>query len=271
MIHRTRWLGIIPLILCVAAVLIYQHSSPERDIWHDHKERGALYECTGESFSADAVATVQMAHEALTQARWVEAAALTPAGEIARSHVPLVWAVTYFVRALGATRMGQTVRARQDLVVLRLLRDGLVTTRQSDWAAYVELLFQVAAACTAQKEEKLTEALQHMYAAAALEARRASHRVLLELMASAQALLGEMLLERGEVERAAHVFEMAIATTPHRSEALYRAARAAELRDDLAKAQWFYGQMLARTDATTDPLQVAQARAFLANLRVILP
>jgi tetratricopeptide (TPR) repeat protein len=167
--------------------------------------------------------------------------------------------------------MDQTVRARQELVELRLLRDGLVTTRQSDWAAYVELLFQVAAARTAQKEEESTEALQHMYTAAALEARRASHPVLLELMASAQVLLGEMLLERGEVERATHVFEIAIETTPHQSEALYRAARVAELSDNLAKAQWFYSQMLARTDATTDPLQLAQARAFLANLRVILP
>jgi hypothetical protein len=104
---------------------------------------------------------VQTAHEALAQERWAEAAAFTPAGEIAGSHVPLVWAVTYFARTVGAARMGQTVRARQELEELRLLRDGLVATRQGNWAAHVEILSWVAAAWVAQREGQYTEAVQH--------------------------------------------------------------------------------------------------------------
>jgi tetratricopeptide (TPR) repeat protein len=225
-----------------------------------------------EALSADAVAAVRTAHEMLAQERWAEAAALTPAGEIAGSHVPLVWAVTYFTRAVGAARIGQIAHAHRDLDELRLLRDGLVATRQGDWAAHVELLSRVAAAWVAQREGQDAEAVQHMHAAADLEDRRIPHPVMRELIAAAQALLGEMLLERGEFARAVRVFEAAIETAPQRGTALYRAARAAELADDLAKARDFYAQVLESTDSTTDDrVQLAQARAFLANLTAPLP
>jgi tetratricopeptide (TPR) repeat protein len=225
-----------------------------------------------EAFTADAVTAVQTAHEALAQERWAEAAALTPAGEIAGSHIPLVWAVTYFARAVGAARMGQTVRARQELEELRLLRDGLVATRQDGWATHVEFLSRVAAAWVAQQEGQYAESVQHTHAAAALDERLAPHPVTRQLIASARALLGELLLEYGEFARAVQVFEMAIESASHRRDALYRAARAAELADDLAKAGGFYAQLLESTASTTDDrMKLAQARAFLANLTVILP
>ena len=272
MTRSTRWLCIIPLILCVSAVLVHQHRGQDRDIWGARKARGALRERTVEALTADAVAAVRTAHAALAQGRWAEAAALTPAGEMAGSHVPLVWAGTYFARAVGAARLGQTVRAQQDLEELRLLRDGLVATRQGDWAAQVELLSRVAAAWVAQRAGQHAEALQHMHATADLEDAPAPHPVTWELIAAAHELLGEMLPDRGEFERAARVFETAIETAPQRGKALYKAARAAELADDLAKAQGFYAQLLRGTASTTDDrMQFAQARAFLANLTVILP
>ncbi len=272
MTRSTRWLYIIPLILGVSTILVHQYRGRDRDIWRAHEAQGALRERTVEILTADAVAAVRTAHEALAQERWAEAAALTPSGEIAGSHVPLVWAVTYFARAVGAARMDQMVRAHQDLEELRLLRDGLVATRQGDWATHVEILSRVAAAWVAQRAGQHAEALQHMHAAAALEDRRAPHPVMLELIASAHALLGEMLLEHGECARAVRVFETAIETAPHRGNALYRAARAAELAEDLAKAQGFYAQLLGSTDSTrNDRMKLAQARAFLANLTVVLP
>ena len=93
-----------------------------------------------------------------------------------------------------------------------------------------------------------------------------------KLLASARALLGEMLLEQGEFARALHVLTMVIEQAPHRGDALYRAARASELAEDLAKARDFYAQLLGNTDSTTDGrMKLAQARAFLANLTVLLP
>ena len=272
MTRRTRWLSLILLILGVSTVLVDQHRRRDRDIWRAHEARGALRERTVEILTTDAAAAVRTAHEALAQDRWAEAAALTPTGEIAGSHVPLVWAVTYFARAVGAARIGQTVRARQDLEELWVLRDGLVATRQSDWAAQVELLSQVAVAWVAQREGQPVKAVQHMYAAVDREDARAPHPVMLEMIASAHTLLGEMLLERGEFARAVQVFETALERAPHRGNALYRAAHAAELADDLAKAQGLYAQLLRSTDSTTDDcMKLAQARAFLANLTVILP
>jgi tetratricopeptide (TPR) repeat protein len=272
MTRSTCWLYIIPLILCVSAVLVHQHRRREQAIWHAREAQGALREGSVEVLTADAVVAVRTAHEVLTQERWAEAAALTPTGEIAGSHVPLVWAVTYFARAVGAARMDQIVCARQEIEELRVLRDGLVATRQSDWAAYVEFLSRIAAAWVAQRAGQHAEAAQHIHAAAELEDRRAPHPVMPELIASAHALLGEILLEQGEFAGAVRVFETAIETAPQRGTALYRAARAAELADDLAKAQGFYGRLLGSTDSTTDDrMQLAQARAFLANLTAILP
>jgi tetratricopeptide (TPR) repeat protein len=168
--------------------------------------------------------------------------------------------------------MDQTVRARQALEELRLLRDGLVATRQSDWEAHVEFLSLVAAAWVAQRAGQYAEAMQHMHAAADLEDRRAPHPVMPELIVAAHELLGEMLLERGEFTRAVRVFETALETAPHSGNVLYKTARAAELADDLAKAEGFYVELLESTDSTTnDRLKLAQARAFLANLTAILP
>jgi tetratricopeptide (TPR) repeat protein len=253
-------------------MLVHQYRGRERDIWRAHEAQGALRERSVEVLSADAVAAVRTAYEGLTQERWAEAAALTPVGEMAGSHVPLVWAVTYFARAVGAAGMDRIVCARQEIEELWVLRNGLVATRQSDWAAYVEFLSRVAAAWVVQRAGQHAEAVQHIHAAADLEDKRAPHPVMPELIASVYELLGEMLLERGEFARAVRVFETAIETAPQRGTALYRAARAAELADDLAKAQGFYAQLLGSTDSTTDDrMKLAQARAFLANLRVILP
>jgi hypothetical protein len=132
MTHRTHWPYVIPLILCVSAVLVHQQRGQDRDIWRAHETQGALHEHTAEALTADAVTAMHTAYEALAHERWAEAAALTPVGEIAGSHVPLVWAVMCFARAIGAARMDQTVLARQDIEELQLLRDSLVATRQRD-------------------------------------------------------------------------------------------------------------------------------------------
>ena len=272
MTRRTRWLGILLLLLGVSAVLVHQYRGRDRDIWHAHEAQGALRERPVEILTADAVTAMRTAHEVLAQERWAEAAVLTPAGEIAGSYVPFVWAVTSFARAVGAAHLGQTVHARQEIEELRVLRDGLVATRQGDWAAHVELLSRVAAACIAQREGQHAEAVQHLHAAADREDARTPDPVTRELIASARALLGEMLLEQGEFVRALQVFALVIAQAPHRGDALYRAARASELAEDLAQARAFYAQLLGSTDATTENrMQLAQARAFLANLTVILP
>ena len=122
MTRRTHWLYLILLLIGVSAVLMSQYGGREA--------RGTLRERTVEVLTADAAAAVQMAHEVLAQERWAEAIALAPTGEMSGSYVPLVWAVTSFARAIGAAHVGQTVRARQEIEELRVLREGLVATRQ---------------------------------------------------------------------------------------------------------------------------------------------
>jgi tetratricopeptide (TPR) repeat protein len=80
-------------------------------------------------------------------------------------------------------------------------------------------------------------------------------------------LLAELLLERGDLQRAQQAFETQLRLEPNRLNALYGVAHTPELAGDLAKAASFYEDLLALgSEGASDQLQFAQARAFLANI-----
>ncbi|HXH13786.1 MAG TPA: hypothetical protein VNP04_28955 [Alphaproteobacteria bacterium] len=74
-----------------------------------------------------------------------------------------------------------------------------------------------------------------------------------------------MLLERGEPGDAAQAFEAALRRHPHRLNALYGAALASELNDDLTKAYVFYIRLADAAAQAGDRFKLTQAQAFLAN------
>jgi tetratricopeptide (TPR) repeat protein len=255
-------------MLGVCTVLVAPHRGPDQEIWRVPEARGAFRLPLVEALTADAVTVLRTTHEVLAQERWTEATALTPTGAIAGSHVPLLWVATTFAQTVGAARTGQPLRARQALAELRGLHDSLRGTRQRDWAAQVELLCRVAAAWVAQRDGQYAEADQHLHAAEDRADTSHPDPVLRAIMAAARALWGELLLERGEGTRALRVLERALVDAPHQGKVLYQAAHAAELAEELARARDLYTELLGRPQGATDnPIPLAQARAFLANLQ----
>ncbi|MGH8067278.1 MAG: hypothetical protein ACRERE_18995 [Candidatus Entotheonellia bacterium] len=216
---------------------------------------------------AYAVAAIP-ARYALEGSRWAEAAAL-PRQPLPRgmTQFPQAEAVTVFAQALGSARSGDPEHARQALERLEALHHALVITRQEAWAAQVEIQQCVAEAWIARAERRHEDALRLMQTAVSLDASHNRPSVMPGPLAPTREILGELLLERGELQQAQQAFETQLHVEPRRLNALYGAAHTAELAGNLAKAASFYEDLLALgSEGASDQLQFAQARAFLANI-----
>ncbi|MGH8058916.1 MAG: hypothetical protein ACREOH_17050, partial [Candidatus Entotheonellia bacterium] len=175
-------------------------------------------------------------------------------------------AITYFARALGAARSGDTARARQALETLRSLRDALMAAAQSYWAVQVEVQGRTAAAWLAHAEGKNEEALTLMRAAADLQDSTEKPAVTPGQILPAREQLGELLLELHQPGQAGKEFESSLSKEPNRFNGVYGAARAAELSGEHEKARALYAKLVALGQkADTERPELRQAKAFLAG------
>ncbi|MBI3303482.1 MAG: hypothetical protein HYZ72_15570 [Deltaproteobacteria bacterium] len=198
----------------------------------------------------------------LERRRWSEAASLQPRP----SHSLYTEAITYFARALGSARSGDTAQARADIEKLQSLRDALLQAQENYWPDYVEVQRRAAAAWLAFAEGKNEEALQLMRSAADLEDSTGMIATTAVPILPAHELLGDLLLELHEPAPALHEFETALQMSPHRFNGLYGAARAAQLAGDAEKARTYYAQLVALCDrADGARTELAEARMFLTK------
>jgi tetratricopeptide (TPR) repeat protein len=203
----------------------------------------------------------------LERRRWSEAAALVvhPAG-FPWDRFRYAEAITYFARALGAARSGDTAAAGRDVEKLASIQKALAEGKDIYWATQVEIQRQAAAAWLAHAEGKNEEALKLMRSVAELEDSTEKHPVTPGPVIPARELLGELLLELNEPKLALKEFETAILAAPNRFNGLYGAAKAAELSGDREKARTFYAKLAAvseRSDGERPELQAA--KMFLAS------
>ncbi len=105
-----------------------------------------------------------------------------------------------------------------------------------------------------------------MSAAADAEDRTEKHPVTPGVPKPARELYGVMLLERGMAKEALVAFEATLKKEPNRLGAYVGAAKAAERSDDPAKAQEYFGKVIAIADgADKTRTEIDDARAFLAK------
>jgi tetratricopeptide (TPR) repeat protein len=203
----------------------------------------------------------------LERRRWSEAAALVvhPAG-FPWDRFRYAEAITYFARALGAARSGDTAAAGRDVEKLASIQKSLADGKDIYWATQVEIQRQAAAAWLAHAEGKNEEALKLMRSVAELEDSTEKNPVTPGPVIPARELLGELLLELKEPKLALKEFETAVLAAPNRFNGLYGAAKAAELSGDREKARTFYAKLAAvseRSDGERPELQAA--KMFLAS------
>ncbi|MCI0698145.1 hypothetical protein L0337_39835 [candidate division KSB1 bacterium] len=220
-----------------------------------------------ENFAAAYAFAAVPARYALERHRWSEATALkVHPTTFPWSRFPYAEAITYFARAVGAARCGDTTAARNDVEKLAFIKNALVEAKDSYWADQVEIQRRAAAAWLAQAEGKNEEALKLMRSAADLEDMTEKHPVTPGAILPAREMLGDLLLEHGQPAQALTEFETSLRDSPNRFNGLYGVARAAELSGDQKKARTYYAKLVAlcdRADGIRPELQ--KANAFLAK------
>lgn len=203
----------------------------------------------------------------LERRQWSQAAALkVHPTDFPWAKFTFAEALTHFARAIGAARSGDAASASKDVERLTAIQKALAQGNEKYWATQVEIQRGAAAAWLAYAQGKHDEALTLMKAAAELEDTTDKHPVTPGPVVPARELLAELLLEMKRPADALKEFEADLVVSPNRFNALYGAAKAAELSGDRAKAATFYAKLTAlgeKSDGKRPELQAA--KGFLAR------
>src|SRR3989454_8918954 len=201
------------------------------------------------------------ARYALERGRWREAAALAvrPAPEWRAAE-----AITYFARALGSARSGDSAGARSAISALDDVErvEGAAGGAHSYWAGQVRTQRLAASAWLARAMGDTAGAVRLAASAADLEDVTQKHPVTPGGVLPARELLGDLLLELGRPSDAAKAYAASLAQQPNRARSLFGAARAAELAGDVTTARTRYRDYLAlmeKSDGARAELEIARA------------
>ena len=240
----------------------------------DQKAKGVLDEASAlsqidqEVFQAAYAWSAIPARYELERHRWAEAATLTlhPAN-FPWNRFPFAEANSYFARAVGAARSGNSAAARPEIEKLAAIQKSLSEIKIGyDWATQVEIQRKAAAAWLAHADGRNDEALQLMRAAADLEDTTEKHPVTPGAILPAREMLGDLMDELSQSAQALKEYETVLQDSPNRFNSLYGAARSAELSGDRKKARAYYEKLAAlcdRSDGSRPELQ--KARIYLAK------
>ena len=180
------------------------------------------------------------ARYALERGDWAAAARL----ETRPSSTAYADALTWFGRALGASRLRDTATARAAVEGLQKEISRLTEQKEPYWSEQAAIQEKGAEAWLALAENRNKEALALMREAADREDRTEKAAITPGPLAPARELLGEMLLELKEPKAALAEFQKTIAKEPNRFRALAGAATAASQSGDRAAARQLYAQLL---------------------------
>ena len=233
----------------------------------DKKARGVIEDMAATKFYPDAFPSLfalasSPARYMVERGDWKGAAEL----QVRPSKFPHVMAITYFARALGAARSGNSDAAKADIAKLAEIRDKLREAKDIYWSGQVDIQWQAATAWTLYAEGKYDDALKAMSAAADAEDKTEKHPVTPGPPVPARELYGYMLLDRGMAKEALAAFETTMAKELNRFNTYAGAAKAAQTLGDKTKAKANYEKLISLANAgDNDRPVLAEAKAFVAN------
>jgi tetratricopeptide (TPR) repeat protein len=244
---------------------VYAYLQLARDADAKREMEEALKVTTGilpaQQFIAQYSMAAMPARYALERGAWREAMQLQPQP----SKTPFADAITYFARALGATRGGDIAAAQKDAEELARLHKELQDAKNNYWATEVEIQRLAVAGWIALAQGKTDDAHKLMRAAADLEDKNDKHPVTPGRIVPARELLGEMLLELKQPAQALKEFEASQIREPNRFRGYYGAARAAEAAGDRSKAGDYYAKLMELAKKGESRPELARARAYVAQ------
>ena len=155
---------------------------------------------------------------ALERGAWAEAAALEPKP----SSYPYTEAMTYFARALGASRTGDLAKAKSSIDSLASIQQRLAAKGEAYWAEQVAIQHLGAQAWLAIAEHRENDALTLMREAVAREDATEKSAVTPGPLAPARELLGDMLMALNRPSEASAEYRATLQKEPNRRHALLR-------------------------------------------------
>lgn len=171
-------------------------------------------------------------------------------------------AITYFSRALGAARSGNSQQAEADLARLETLKNQLPSSA-AYWAKQIEIQRLCALAWLQYQSDKAS-GLQTMVVAAELEASTEKHPVTPGEVLPAHELLADMMLDMGHPKQALDKYQAALTRNPNRLNSLYGAGYAAEQLGKKEQAKRYYRQLVELTvDSNAQLGRIQQAKSYL--------
>jgi len=201
--------------------------------------------------------------------QWEDAAALVARQpeEFNWDGYPQLEAMTHFARVLGAARAGDAATARAALTDLEPLYEKVAQMPGAGyWAAVMAYQVKAGEAWALWAEGDTAGAVETMQEAAAMESATDKHPVTPGEIIPVAELLGDMLLEAEQPEKALTAYEAALDRSQGRFNSLYGAARAAEMMGDSETAAYYYEQLVeVAAKADTERPRLAHAKEFLAE------
>ena len=201
----------------------------------------------------------------LENKRWNEAASLVVASpNFQWKEFPWQGAIIHFTRALGSVQIGKLDAARAELKSLKDIHATFVKQKNPYNASQVQIQVKAAEAWINFKEGKYNEALTLMHDAADMEDNTQKHPVTPGEVLPARELLGDMLLQMNQPDKALQAYEQSLKKHPNRFNSLYGAGVAAEKSNNVTKASIYFQQLAEITStANSDRPEIEKVKLFL--------
>jgi tetratricopeptide (TPR) repeat protein len=193
---------------------------------------------------------------------WQGAAQLQPLD----TGYPMAEAITYFARAMGSARSGNSAAAQADIEKLKEQRTALEKAGRGYWAGQVEIQILGAQAWAAQGQGNKSDALKFMRAAADLEDASEKHVAMENRLYPMRELLADMLMAQGEAGAALKEYETSLKNAPMRLRGFYGAAKAADASGNAKKAREYFEKLARLTrHADGDRPELREVKQRLAS------
>lgn len=179
------------------------------------------------------------ARYALEREAWAEAASL----EAFPSEMPWTQAMSYFARAIGASKTGDFAKARASIDSLAVIRDRLAARDEPYWSEQVAIQHLGAQAWLDLGENRVDSALARMRRAAAREDATEKSAVTPGPLFPAREMLGDMLVQLKRPKEALTEYRATLVNEPNRYRSVAGAAKAAAVAGDSAAAKEFQAKL----------------------------
>ena len=213
------------------------------------------------SLGIDTALAAVPARYALERGQWDEAAQLT----VRDSQFPAAQSITYFTRALGAARSGNTAAARAEIAHLDEIEAKLATAKDDYWAGQTRVQKQAAAAWVMFSEGQRDEAIAAMRKAADLDDTSEKNVAMENKLVPIRTLLGELYLAAGMNKEALVEFEASQKVMPNRFRTIAGAAKAARESGSVEAAKRYYRGLTELAAAGGDRPEISEAGIYLAQ------